>query len=168
MHAALRDRGWIMKHMKVNRLMRDQAMHLPRQRRLVAANDNLLVWHGWKLDHRHRAGAQNDYVRLLYEHGIIQDVFDWIVFIDGVDNIEQHGCAGTLGRLNDQGARGFTNGESAPGSYFVDVLRTNRLRGLSHVATRIFDAPIPPRPAKPPRQISLQFGFRHPIYPCPR
>ena len=25
MHAALRDRGWIMKHMKINRLMREQA-----------------------------------------------------------------------------------------------------------------------------------------------
>jgi len=23
MHAALRDRGWVMKHMKINRLMRD-------------------------------------------------------------------------------------------------------------------------------------------------
>ena len=40
MHAALRDRGWIMKHMKINRLMRDQATHLPRQRRLVATTDS--------------------------------------------------------------------------------------------------------------------------------
>ena len=40
MHAALRDRGWIMKHMKINRLMRDQAMHLPRPRRLVATTDS--------------------------------------------------------------------------------------------------------------------------------
>ena len=36
MHAALRDRGWILKLMKIKRLMRDQAMHLLRQRRLVA------------------------------------------------------------------------------------------------------------------------------------
>ena len=40
MHAALRDRGWIMKHMKIKRLMREQAMHLPRQRRLVATTDS--------------------------------------------------------------------------------------------------------------------------------
>ena len=40
MHAALRDRGWIMKHMKINRLMRDQVTHLPRQRRLVATTDS--------------------------------------------------------------------------------------------------------------------------------
>ena len=39
MHAALRDRGWIMKHMKIKRLMHDPAMHLPRQRRLLATND---------------------------------------------------------------------------------------------------------------------------------
>ena len=36
MHAALRDRGWIMKHMKIKRLMHEPAKHLPRQRRLVA------------------------------------------------------------------------------------------------------------------------------------
>ena len=29
-----------MKHMKIKRLMHDQAMHLPRQRRLVATNDS--------------------------------------------------------------------------------------------------------------------------------
>ncbi len=40
MHAALRDRGWIMKDMKINRLMRGQAMYLPRQRRLVATTDS--------------------------------------------------------------------------------------------------------------------------------
>ena len=40
MHAALRDRGWIMKHMKIKRLMHDPAMHLPRQRRLVATTDS--------------------------------------------------------------------------------------------------------------------------------
>ncbi len=40
MHAALRDRGWILKHLKIKRLMRDQAMHLPRQRRLVATSDS--------------------------------------------------------------------------------------------------------------------------------
>ena len=36
MHAALKDRGLLMKHMKVKRLMHDPAMHPPRQRRLVA------------------------------------------------------------------------------------------------------------------------------------
>ena len=30
MHAVLRDRGWIMKHMKTKRLMHDPAMHLLR------------------------------------------------------------------------------------------------------------------------------------------
>ena len=40
MHAELRDRGWIMKHMKVKRLMHDPAMHLPRQRCLVVTNDS--------------------------------------------------------------------------------------------------------------------------------
>ena len=29
-----------MKHMWINRLLRDQAMHLPRQRRLVATTDS--------------------------------------------------------------------------------------------------------------------------------
>ena len=29
-----------MKHTKIKRLMRDQAMHLPRQRRLVATSDS--------------------------------------------------------------------------------------------------------------------------------
>ena len=40
MHAALKDRGWIMKHMKIKRLMHDSATHLPRQYRLVATNDS--------------------------------------------------------------------------------------------------------------------------------
>ena len=40
MHAELRDRGWIMKHMKIKRLMHDPAMHLPRQRCLFVTNDS--------------------------------------------------------------------------------------------------------------------------------
>ena len=40
MHTALRDRGWILKHMKIKRLMHDPAKYLPRQRRLVATNDS--------------------------------------------------------------------------------------------------------------------------------
>ena len=70
-------------------------------------NDNLLVWHGWKLDHRHPAGTQDDYVRLLYEHGIIQDVFDWIVFIDGVADTEHYAYAASFGGVNDPGRAGL-------------------------------------------------------------
>ncbi len=102
-------------------------------------NDNLLVWHGWKLDHRHRPGAQDDYVRLLYEHGIIQDVFDWIVFIDGVENTEHYTYGASFGRVNDQGASGFTDGGLTSGQA-ADVLRTDRLRGLAHVATNRYTA----------------------------
>ena len=40
MHAVLRDRGWIMKHMKIKRLMHDPAMHLLRQCRLVATDNS--------------------------------------------------------------------------------------------------------------------------------
>ena len=36
MYAALEDHGWIMKHMKIKRLLHDPAMYPPRQRRLVA------------------------------------------------------------------------------------------------------------------------------------
>ena len=98
-------------------------------------NDNLLVWHGWKLDHRQPAGARDDYVRLLYEHGIVQDVFDWIVFVDGVENTEHYTYAASFGGVNDQGARGFSSRDISFGSYFAEVLRTDRLRGLVHVAT---------------------------------
>ena len=63
-------------------------------------NDNLLVWHGWKLDHSQPAGTQSDYVRLLYEHGIIQDVFDWIVFVDGVADTEHYAYAASFAGLN--------------------------------------------------------------------
>ena len=102
-------------------------------------NDNLLVWHGWKLDHRHRPGARQDYVRLLYEHGIIQDVFDWIVFIDGVENTEHYAYSASFARLNDQGARGFTDGGLTSGQAAA-VLRTDRLRGSAHVATNRYTA----------------------------
>ncbi len=40
MHAALRDRDWILNHMKIKRVIRDQAKNLPRQRRLVATSDS--------------------------------------------------------------------------------------------------------------------------------
>ena len=40
MHAPLRDRDWNMKHIKIKRLMQGQAMHLPRQRHLVATSDS--------------------------------------------------------------------------------------------------------------------------------
>ena len=109
-------------------------------------NDNLLVWHGWKLDHSQPAGAQEDYVRLLYEHGIIQDVFDWIVFIDGVASTEHYTYAGAFSRLNDQGAMGFHDQDSAvrraSDRYSVEVLRTDRLRGLAHVATNRYTADV--------------------------
>ena len=109
-------------------------------------NDNLLVWHGWKLDHRQPAGTRSDYVRLLYEHGIIQDVFDWIVFIDGVENTEHYTYGGIFVRGNAQGARGFSDRDSAAGSagdrYFAEVLRTNRLRGLVHMATNRYAADL--------------------------
>ena len=105
-------------------------------------NDNLLVWHGWKLDHSQPAGTWDDYVRLLYEHGIVQDVFDWIVFIDGVASTEHYAHAGAFGRVNDQGARGFSDHGSAFGSYSAEVLRTDRLRGLVHVATNRYTADV--------------------------
>ena len=105
-------------------------------------NDNLLVWHGWKLDHRQPAGARDDYVRLLYEHGIVQDVFDWIVFIDGVENTEHYTYAASFGGVNDQGARGFRDYERSESAdaYNADVLRTDRLRGRAHVATNRYTA----------------------------
>ena len=40
MHAALKDRGWILKHIRIKRLMHDPAMYFPRQRRLVATSDS--------------------------------------------------------------------------------------------------------------------------------
>ena len=107
-------------------------------------NDNLLVWHGWKLDHRQPVGTYEDYVRMLYEHGIVQDVFDWIVFIDGVADTEHYAYAGSFARLNDRGARGFTDGDSAArraaDRYNEDVLRTDHLRGLAHMATNRYTA----------------------------
>ena len=40
MHAALRDRDWILKHKKIKHLMHGQAIYLPRQRRIASTNDS--------------------------------------------------------------------------------------------------------------------------------
>ena len=40
MQAALRHRGWVVKHKKVKRLMREHALHPPRWRRFVVTTDS--------------------------------------------------------------------------------------------------------------------------------
>ena len=40
MQAALRQRGWVVNHKKIKRLMREHALHSPRRRRFVATTDS--------------------------------------------------------------------------------------------------------------------------------
>ena len=97
--------------------------------------DNLLVWHGWKLDHKHSPRTDRDYIRMFYEHGIVQDVFDWIVFIDGVESTEHYNYAASFGVVNTQDDRGFTDQPLPIGAQSPERLHTERLRGVISVAT---------------------------------
>ena len=94
-------------------------------------NDNLLVWHGWKLDHEHSYRARFDYIRLLFEHQVVPDVFDWIAF---VETSGHYLYAGSFSRVSDQGERGFSTRGYANDRYYAERLRTSRLRGVLHFA----------------------------------
>ena len=104
-------------------------------------NDNLLVWRGWKLDHEHTSRTHGDYTRLFYEHGVVPDVFDWIVFIDGVNSTTHYDYAGRFGILSSQGERGYATSYPQDG-FNARHHHTDRLRASVHVPTNRYTAEV--------------------------